>query len=92
MQVTVEFLGTASVAAGRRKVSIELPATCTGRDVLKELSKAVPKLVGHVIEEDQSSLISPNVMDLNGVKVIHDYDAPLALDAQSTLAIGQSPC
>lgn len=92
MQVTVEFLGSAFVAAGRKSVSIDVPQQCRGVDILEALAKAVPSLVGRVIEKDKRSLILPNVMDVNGVQAIADWEAPLTLAPGSTLAIGQEPC
>lgn len=92
MQVTVRFLGSAYVAAGRKSVCLDVPRNCTGADIAAALAKAVPNLVGRVVAEDRHSLLWPNVLDVGGTHIIADFGKPLDLPPGTDLAIGQEPC
>lgn len=92
MKVTVEFLGSAFVAAGRKSITLDVPAQCTGADLLAALAKAAPNLVGRVIAEDKRSLIWPNLLDFGGIRTIADMEEPLDLTQSTNFAIAQEPC
>ncbi len=92
MQVTVEFLGSAYVAAGRRSISFECPDRCSVRELIAALAKAMPRLVGRVIADSREELIHPNVLDVGGLRVLANLDEVLDLTQNSSFAIGQVPC
>lgn len=92
MQVTVEFLGSASVAAGRKSISIACPDHCRVRELIAALAQAMPHLVGRVIAESRDELIHPNVLDVGGTRVLSNPDEILDLRQNSNFAIGQLPC
>ena len=49
MDVVIELLGTARIAAKRKVVNLHLPDGATGRDVVVALARVVPALKGNVV-------------------------------------------
>ncbi|BAJ62597.1 MULTISPECIES: MoaD/ThiS family protein [Anaerolinea] len=66
MKVTVELTGAARAHAGVKTLSLDLPDTATYRDIVRELAKHFPQLVGWLIAPDGESFLSSNMLVING--------------------------
>ena len=74
MQVNIEFTGISSVLTGQKGCSLSLNAGDTIREVVIELARLFPVMVGEVIEKDGKTLIPTNLFSLNGKKILHEND------------------
>jgi len=66
----VELFGVARLIAGRREVSLELPAQPTLAETLAALAEAVPTLVGRVIDANRSRLVQGYACNVNGLQFV----------------------
>jgi hypothetical protein len=62
MDVEVELTGVARAIARSRQVSLQLLEGATYRDVVCALGKAVPELIGVVIQPSGDDLLNANVL------------------------------
>ena len=86
--VRVEIFGLARMVCGHRYVNIDVPATSRLRDLVSELSESCPELVGKVIAEDRSALLSSYTFNLNGTAFVSG--GPLKLASGDTLLLFSS--
>ncbi len=70
MNVTVEFAGLARVLTRQPRISLQLEEGTTFRQILEELGKRHPELVGEVIHPNFASLKSSNMLNVNGKRMI----------------------
>ncbi len=75
VQVTVEMFGYARRLAGNREVVLELDKEGTIRDVVIALGKRYPSLVGSIIEPGTHELVSPFFLNVDGRRVVNDFEA-----------------
>lgn len=66
MTVTVELTGAARAHAGVKSLTIHLPEGATYRDIVRELAKRFPQLVGWLIAPDGESFLSSNMLVIDG--------------------------
>ena len=67
VQVRVELFGIPRMRAGLRELVVELPAQGQRAQVVGELARTCPALVGPVLREDLTGLQPGYVFNLNGV-------------------------
>mgnify|MGYP006281597199 CR=1 FL=1 len=70
MQVNVEFSGVSRVLTRTRKLSVDLKADATFRDLLHELGRRYPELMGEVINPTNYRLEGANMLNLNGERML----------------------
>ncbi len=70
MEVTVEFAGLARVLTRQPRVLMTLDEGTSFREILEQLGKLHPELVGDVIHPSFTSLKSSNMLNLNGKRMI----------------------
>ncbi len=66
MRVTVELTGLARDAVKQKEIPLDLDGQVTYCDVIHLLADRYPALVGLVISEDRETLMSGNVLVING--------------------------
>jgi hypothetical protein len=81
MQVTVEFTGLARHILQRKEINVSLVEQTTYMDIVRQLAKDHPQLIGLLINADGETLMSGNVMVINGdlatpAMVMHDHPNP----------------
>ncbi len=74
MNVDIEFTGVSRVLTGQPGCSLALNPRDTIREVIIDLGKKYPALVGDIIAKDGQNLIATNVFSLNGKKILHESD------------------
>ena len=74
-RVTIELFGYARRLAGDREAIVELHPGGTMRDVVIALGRKYPSLVGPIIEPITYELVSPFFLNVNGRRVVKDFDA-----------------
>ena len=74
MNVDIEFTGVSRVLTGQPGCSLTLHPRDTIREVIIDLGKKYPALVGDIIAKDGQNLIATNVFSLNGKKILHESD------------------
>lgn len=76
--VRVELFGIARLTTGRKAVMLRLPNRAQLQDVVVELAKECPTLVGKAIREDLSGLFDGYVMNVNGLSFVDRLDLPVS--------------
>ena len=71
-QILVEFTGISRALTGRSEYMISLADTVEIKDVVRQISRTFPKLVGEVIEPDGETLIPTNLFSLNGEQILSE--------------------
>jgi molybdopterin converting factor small subunit len=74
IQVFVEFSAISRVLTGKSEFSLTLKNGASISDVVSEIGKKFPILLGKIIEKDGKALIPTNVFSVNGQKIIHETD------------------
>ena len=79
MNIQMEFTGISRIVTGEKKVSLDLSADTTFRDIVRLLGVRYPQLVGEVIHVNGETLQASNMLNLNGKRMIqpaHMDDCP----------------
>jgi hypothetical protein len=66
MQVTVEFTGLARHILQRKEINLSLEEQTTYLDIVRLLAREHPELIGLLINTDGETLMSGNIMIING--------------------------
>lgn len=66
MRLTVELTGMPRSLVGKKLIEMDMPGTCTYRDILRRLAVEYPELVGLVIAPDRDEFLSSNMFVING--------------------------
>ncbi len=66
MHVTVELTNLARHAVGQKEVSFDLDDHTTYQEILRRLGNTFPQLIGMLIDEDGETLMSGNLIAING--------------------------
>jgi molybdopterin converting factor small subunit len=74
MQIKVEFSSISRVLTGKKEMTLDLNKGANIGDVVSELGRVYPQLLGEIIEKDGKSLIPTNIFSVNGEKIIHESD------------------
>ena len=74
MRVTVEFFGYPRQLAGEKEVALDLSEDARMRDVIVRLAETFPSLLGPVITPQASELAAPYLLNIDGRRVVNDYD------------------
>lgn len=65
IHLTVEFTGVAREIVGAATIELSFPKESTYTDVVRELGKQVPGLVGILIDQDGETFLSSNMFIIN---------------------------
>ncbi len=66
MRVMIELTGLARDAVRQKETVFELEEGTTYQEVVRMLGKKYPKLIGLVIDKDGETLLSGNILIING--------------------------
>ena len=77
VNISIELFGTARMACGRRQIEAQVPAIASIGDVVSELAKICPELIGVALREDLSGLLESYTLNLNATAFIMDDDLSL---------------
>lgn len=66
MKVTVEFTGLARSIAGQKTIIVELAEPATYRDIIRQVGRTFPALLGLLIDSDGETFLSGNMFVING--------------------------
>ena len=70
MRVQVELLGLPRLIAGEKTITLRLDEGATFRDAVRALSRMYPDMVGDVVQGDGETLQAPNILNLDGRRMI----------------------
>ncbi len=70
MAILIELGGVSRVLTKRREVSLPLAAGASYRQILRELGTRYPVLWGEVLDPADGTLLSANMLNLNGKLMI----------------------
>lgn len=66
MKITVEFTGVARTIAHQKTIELSLDETTTYQDIIRELARRYPALIGIIIDPDGETFLSSNMFIING--------------------------
>ncbi|MGD9365883.1 MAG: MoaD/ThiS family protein [Desulfobacteraceae bacterium] len=64
MQVQIEFLGLSRLITGEKIQTIDFTERATFRELVRQLGRTYPELIGDVIQPGQDGLQPPNVFHI----------------------------
>jgi molybdopterin converting factor small subunit len=70
MHVQLEFFGLSRLAAGTKKLKLDLEEGTTFRDLVRLLGTRYPKMMENVIGPDGETLHPPNIFNVNAKQMI----------------------
>lgn len=73
MRIQVELFGLPRIIAGERKITLSFGDDATFRDVVRSLAHRYPDMLGDVIQADGETLQSPNILNINGRRMIQPH-------------------
>lgn len=80
IRVQVQLLGLPRLLAGEKKMTLRLKEGATFRDAVRALGHRYPAMVGDVVQVDGETLQAPNILNLDGRRMIqpHQMDEGLS--------------
>ena len=66
MQIVIEFTGAAREIIHRKEITLNLDDQSTYKQVIRYLGNQFPQLIGLVIAQDGQTLLSSNMLVING--------------------------
>ena len=73
VRIQVELLGLPRLIAGERKITLRLTKGATFRDAVRALGQRYPDMVGDVVQVDGETLQAPNILNLDGRRMIQPH-------------------
>ena len=73
-QVLVEFTGISRMLTGQSELSLKVSPETTFADIVSQLGKKFPSLVGQIIDKNGREFIATNLFSLNGQRIIQDTE------------------
>jgi molybdopterin converting factor small subunit len=73
MRVQVELFGLSRIIAGEKMVTLSFNEDATFRDAVRALAQRYPDMIGDVIQADGETLQSPNILNINGRRMIQPH-------------------
>lgn len=73
MHVNIELFGLPRIIAGEKIITLSLQDNASFRDVVRELAQRHPEMMGDVIKIDGETLQSPNILNLNGRRMVQPH-------------------
>ena len=74
VRVQVEFSGISRVLTGKTESTLEIEPGSDIEEVIRNLAKSYPQLVGEIIDKNENRLIPSNLFSINGEKILHEMD------------------
>jgi molybdopterin converting factor small subunit len=79
--VRVELFGLPRLIAGEKEITLRLKQDATFRDVVRVLVRRYPDMIGDVVQADSETLQAPNILNLNGRRMIQACQMDESLSA-----------
>jgi hypothetical protein len=73
-QVMVEFTGVSRMLTGMSELSLMVQPGASFADIVSQLAKKFPSLVGQIIDKGGREFIATNLFSLNGQRIIQDAE------------------
>lgn len=73
MNVQIELFGLSRIIAGEKMVTLNFNQEATFRDAVRALAQRYPDMLGDVIQADGETLQPPNILNLNGRRMIQPH-------------------
>lgn len=73
MQVNIELFGLPRIITGEKIITLSLQDDASFRDVVRALAQRHPEMMEDVIKIDGETLQSPNILNLNGRRMIQPH-------------------
>ena len=70
LRVQVELFGLPRLIAGEKMIMLTFKQDATFRDTVRALAQKYPDMIGDVIQADGETLQPPNILNLNGRRMI----------------------
>ncbi len=70
MRILVEFTGIPRVVTGVKQIPLEFQDGVTYREIVRQLGKLYPQLIGEVLQPDGETFQPSNMLNLNGQRMI----------------------
>jgi len=74
IQVLVEFTGVSRMLTGQSELALKVKPGTTFADIVSELGKKFPALVGQIIDQNGREFIPTNLFSLNGSRIIQENE------------------
>ncbi|MGD8245629.1 MAG: MoaD/ThiS family protein [Anaerolineae bacterium] len=71
MRVRVQLFGLSRLISGEKEVTLTLGEGATFRDAVRALVREYPDLIGDVVQPDGETMQVPNILNLDGRRMIH---------------------
>lgn len=79
--VRVELFGLPRLIAGEKEITLRLKQDATFRDVVRALVRRYPDMIGDVVQADGETLQEPNILNLDGRRMIQAHQMDDSLGA-----------
>lgn len=79
--VRVELFGLPRLIAGEKEITLRLEQDATFRDVVRTLARRYPDMIGDVVQADGETLQAPNILNLDGRRMIQAHQMDELLSA-----------
>jgi molybdopterin converting factor small subunit len=79
--VRVELFGLPRLIAGEKEITLRLKQDATFRDVVRVLVRRYSDMIGDVVQADGETLQAPNILNLNGRRMIQACQMDESLSA-----------
>jgi hypothetical protein len=73
-QVMVEFTGISRMLTGQSELTMNVRPGVTFTDIVNQLAKKYPGLVGQIIDKNGREFIATNLFSLNGQRIIQETE------------------
>ena len=87
MRVQFELFGLPRLIAGEKILILSLKQDATFRDAVQALAQKYPDMIGEVIQVDGETLQPPNILNLNGRRMIQPDQADETIKDGDTIVL-----
>jgi len=87
IRIQVEMFGLSRIIAGEKEINLSLGENATFRDVVQLLAHRYPDMIGDVIQTDGETMQSPNILNVNGQRMIHSHQLDEHVSDGDTLVL-----
>ncbi len=87
MRVQVELFGLPRLIAGEKMIMLIFKQDATFRDAVRLLAQRYPDMIGDVIQADGETLQPPNILNLNGRRMIQPHQVDETIKDGDTIVL-----
>ena len=87
IRIDVELFGLSRIIAGEKKITLTFGDDATFRDVVRSLAQRYPDMLGDVIQADGETLQTPNILNINGKRMVHPHQVDENVSDGDTLVL-----